>query len=209
MSKNYKPKIVFNSDTNLSERDYLLSAYEITKDGRIYRLFDRKEVKACFDKKGYKRVRLKAPKYSSNADLRKPYKVHRLVAMVYLPDYNDNLQVNHKNGNKSDNRVENLEMVTNSQNAYHAWNHLDSTKRKERLSKALKLFYGEHPHYMEGRTGGVCPIDKYTEDGCFVSHHPSIKDAAKSISDKRSVAEQIGKVSLIGGKYNGFIWRRV
>lgn len=42
----------------------------------------------------------------------KLFKVHRLVAMHFLPDYNENLSVNHKNHNRWDNSVENLEMMT-------------------------------------------------------------------------------------------------
>ena len=44
--------------------------------------------------------------------------VHRLVAKAYLGD--SNKQVNHKNGDKHDNRPENLEYVTHSQNQQHA-----------------------------------------------------------------------------------------
>jgi hypothetical protein len=51
----------------------------------------------------------------------KGFLVHRLVAMCYLDDYSDELQVNHKNLNGLDNRVENLEMVTAKQNTDHFW----------------------------------------------------------------------------------------
>lgn len=45
---------------------------------------------------------------------------HRLVVMAFLPEFNKNLQVNHKNGIKTDNRLENLESCTNQENSIHA-----------------------------------------------------------------------------------------
>jgi len=41
---------------------------------------------------------------------------HRIIAECYLPDYNNNLQVNHINGDKKDNRIFNLEMNTSKEN---------------------------------------------------------------------------------------------
>ena len=46
---------------------------------------------------------------------------HRIIASTFLHKANENLIVNHKNGDKKDNRVENLEWVTHSENHKHAF----------------------------------------------------------------------------------------
>ena len=130
-----KETIILEHSTNLSEKEYIAKYYEISRTGEVKRKKDGKVIKIVRGPKGYSIIRLKVPAFSKNKDRRKPYKIHRLVAMFYLEDYSDSLQVNHKNGVKTDNRVENLEMVTNQQNAIHAWRFLDSTERRKKLEK--------------------------------------------------------------------------
>jgi hypothetical protein len=109
--------------------------YNVEPSGRVINKRTKRELKFHPDPKGYMKSRMYCPEISQHKDGRKPIKLHRLVAMFHLDTYNETLQVNHKNGIKNDNRVENLEMVTNSQNVYHAFNVLDSTERKNKLNK--------------------------------------------------------------------------
>ena len=50
----------------------------------------------------------------------KNYQLHRLVAVAFIPNKEKKPEVNHKNGNKTDNRASNLEWVTRLENVQHA-----------------------------------------------------------------------------------------
>ena len=68
----------------------------------------------------------------------KSYQAHRLVAISFIPNPNNYPFINHKNGIKNDNRVENLEWCTNSQNVQHAYDTgLTNPKRGEQSSSSI------------------------------------------------------------------------
>lgn len=63
----------------------------------------------------------------------KNHLVHRLVAMKYLPNPLGKRTVNHKNGNKLDNRVCNLEWATDSENNLHSYRALGRKATRGRM----------------------------------------------------------------------------
>ena len=75
--------------------------------------------------KGYKRIPIKyiGGKYVTES-------VHRLVAKAFIPNLENKPQVNHKDGNKLNNHVFNLEWVTNEENAEHAALNIKKNSRK-------------------------------------------------------------------------------
>ena len=82
------------------------------------------------DKDGYLRVGL-----IHKTGKQKSVQVHRLIAKVFIPNPENKPCVNHKNGKKDDNRVENLEWVTVSENTKHAFRVLGVPPNKTNLGK--------------------------------------------------------------------------
>lgn len=90
--------------------------YEISNTGKIRRKKSIKE-HSVTDKKGY----LTTDLYSNG--VRKSVRVHRVVAEEFIPNPDNKPEVNHKDGNKHNNNVDNLEWVTKKENCEHAWKH--------------------------------------------------------------------------------------
>ena len=88
--------------------------YYATEDGHIYSSKSRRLITERLNKKGYKIVNL------SIDGKCKTFSVHRLIAQAYIPNPDNLPTINHKNGVKTDNRIENLEWVTFSENTTHA-----------------------------------------------------------------------------------------
>lgn len=88
--------------------------YLVYENGLVYSLYKNNFMKPVIGEKGYCQVTLTENKRQFVV------KIHRLIAEAFIPNPENKPQVNHINGIKTDNRVENLEWVTSSENLFHA-----------------------------------------------------------------------------------------
>lgn len=125
--------------------------YLVTTFGAIYSFLTKQNVPMHLNN-GYYEVYLRHPE---KATLR--IKLHRVVALCFLPPIAGKEHINHKNGIKTDNRSENLEWCTAAENNKHArdtgLNDISSANRarwsieanREKMSKLLQEYRKSHP----------------------------------------------------------------
>ena len=96
-------------------------------------------VDGFINKKGYKQVTL----YDDNGKP-KTMRVHKLVALAFIENEDNLPQINHKDGNKQNNCVDNLEWISNYNNIQHAIKNglINQKLRKENMRKIGKTGIG-------------------------------------------------------------------
>ena len=145
-------------------------------DGRK-KLLKRRRLNPGIMSSGYESVVLTKNKIG------KTHTIHRLIAEHFIMNNDpvNKTRVNHKNGNKTDNRIGNLEWVTPREDINHAY--------ANNLSKTVA-------------------VNQYDLDGNFIKHFKSIKSAAKSVGTRHSnISNCIHKLNRKTA--GGFKWKRL
>lgn len=124
------------------------SNYEVNQFGEIRHKQRKKVLKPRSNKGGYLYVNFKINGKNKN------FAVHRIVANAFIPNPNGYAEVNHKDYDKTNNCVENLEWVDSSQNKQHAYL---KAENKESRGKA---------------------VNQYSKTGEFIKIFGSVSEAA-------------------------------
>lgn len=91
---------------------YKDTEYFVTEDGKVFR--NGRELKQSINDKGYYTLKLSFGKTT------KKIRINQLVAELYIPNPENKPEVNHLNGDKSNNNVSNLQWNTHKENMEHA-----------------------------------------------------------------------------------------
>ena len=110
--------------------------FRISSHGRLYSKISCKILSQTISKTGYYTHGTKIGGRNGKAVC---FKIHRLVAKAFLLNPEEKLYVNHKDGNKLNNLLSNLEWVTSSENSIHAHKNGFCTHPKGDMSKNSKL----------------------------------------------------------------------
>lgn len=124
----------------LIEKDIPKNAYQVSNYGELRsldhfckngkntkRIVKGQIIKPCLSNSGYK--------FISITKLNKKFYIHRLVVKYFIGTFKSNLETNHKDGNKINNYIDNLELVTRSENLKHKHRVLGYKVHNQKLNK--------------------------------------------------------------------------
>lgn len=150
-------------------------SYCVSDKGRVYSFLSDKYMKPSKTRKGYLQCGLRKDRKSY------PRRIHRLVAEAFIPNPDNLPQVNHKDENKENNNVENLEWCTDDYNR-----HYGSTVQRTGEAHQKK-------------------VNQYSLEGELIKTWEGINVASDSLGLSRSHITDCCKGRL--RKTGGFMWK--
>lgn len=169
--------------------------YEVSTEGRVRNIKRKNYIMGSIDRDGYPRVMLttKGP----NGDYEKCKKItrfrHRLVAKAFIPNPDNLPVVNHKDENKGNANVENLEWCTVKYNVNYGEG---AKQRVETLKKLQRDIFDRHPRE-------VYVYDKDTHE--FIGRFDSMTVAAKELDCDYRTIYKVAK-GIVGKSHHGMIF---
>jgi hypothetical protein len=154
--------------------------YEVSNYGNVRNVITKKLLKPRL-KRGYLQVVL----YLDGR--RKNYNIHRLVALAFMPNKDRSLQVNHKDGNKQNNKLANLEWVTVSENLKHAFKTGLISKEKHR--ELMKKLHAK-------------PVTQFSKSGEVINTFESISEASRKTGVRPDTIALQCKFNRMSRKYD-------
>lgn len=108
--------------------------------------------------------------------------IHKLVAMAFIPNPYAKPQVNHKDGNKLNNHIDNLEWVTIKENIQHAWDTGLFEDKRKKVAASAKLHHSKP--VLDLLTG-----TKYNSlsDACRVLNEPYSRHAMRIFKSYKTI----------------------
>lgn len=156
--------------------------YEVSNFGVVRNMKNGYMKKGCPNEKGYLRVFLRKNKKDYTRYL------HRLVAQAFIPNPDNKPTVNHKNGNKLDNRVVNLEWATHKEQTFHALK-MGLIKKGEESPLYKRIITEETKKKMKYKRNlnkniFNKKINQYDLNGNFIKTWECINDAIREYNNK-------------------------
>ena len=159
--------------------------YQVSNLGRVRSVYHVDELGRFQKGKILKPRPVKGGYLSRHIRKYKDIKVHRAVALAFVPGYFEGAEVNHIDENRQNNRWDNLEWVTSKQNANHG-------TRNEKLRKIGEDKFGK-------------PTEQYSPEGELISILPSESAAARVAG---VTVRRIQKVLDTNQKAGGYFFKR-
>ena len=175
-----------------SFEDYTIDIY-----GNVYSKRKKIFLKQAINKGNYCKVTLQKNKF------RKIYSVHRLVAEAFIPNPHNKPQVNHINGIKTDNRVENLEWVTAKENMNKAVE-IGLFENVKKIQKENAIKNNLSKYHILANDATKKKVIQYDKNNRLIKTYESISEASRQTKIKiQSISQVCNNKRKTAG---GYIW---